>query len=99
MEVFTLTATRFARSARGMTWRWALAWPAGAVVHRVRLASGEWRYEAFTDLFGWLERYAEPLFDKVPSEERIVGAPGDWIARNVFGDQGLVEAELVGGLP
>ncbi len=93
MDIFTLTATKFAMSAEGMTWRWALTGSSEAVVHNVRLGSGEWQYEAFTDLFGWLEHYAEPLFDKVESEERIVAALGDWISRNVFGEIARVLAD------
>ncbi len=93
MDIFTLTATKFAMSAEGMTWRWALTGPSGAVAHNVRLGSGEWQYEAFTDLFGWLEHYAEPLFDRVESEERIVAALGDWISRNVFGEIARVLAD------
>ena len=87
MEDFTLLAVEFAASATRVTWRWVLTWPGGARVsdHEVNLDKAEWQYEACTDLYGWLEHYAEPINGRTADEERIVAAVGDWISRHVFG--------------
>src|ERR1039457_5480007 len=87
MGELTLTAAGFAVSAAGMSWRWVLSQPGGAAIdaHDVRLDAADWQYEAFTDLRGWLGHYAEPRSDRAASEERIVGAVGDWVSHRVFG--------------
>jgi tetratricopeptide (TPR) repeat protein len=67
-------------------WRWRLTGGGGKflVDHEVRLDSGCWQYEAFTDLLGHLSWHAAP--DRRDDDEaRIVREVGTWIGTEVFG--------------
>jgi hypothetical protein len=67
-------------------WRWVLTGPGGRFLadHEVRLDTGCWQFEAFTDLQGYLYWHAAPD-RRVEDEARIVAEVGEWIGTEVFG--------------
>lgn len=74
-----------AQDVAGLTsWRWVLTGNGLALVHKVRLDTAGWQFEAFTDLTGYLSWHATP--DRRREDEaRIVRELGEWISSEVFG--------------
>jgi hypothetical protein len=67
-------------------WRWILADKDGEVIadHEVRLDTGCWQYEAFTDMRGYLQWHVAPD-RRVQQETQIVREVGEWIGEYVLG--------------
>ena len=65
-----------------LAWRFQLLDATGDAVaeHRVELKSAPWEFEAFTELYGYLRRYAVPD-RRLASEQQLVTALGDWITK------------------
>ncbi len=67
-------------------WRWVLTGPGDGLLadHEVRLDTGCWQFEAFTDLQAYLDWHVAP--DQwVEDEARVVADVGEWIGGQVFG--------------
>jgi hypothetical protein len=62
--------------------------------HDVVLDAGEWQYEAFTDLGGFLRRNV--VRDRrLVSEAELITAVGVWIGEQVLGPVGVARARQV----
>src|SRR6478735_7473261 len=75
-------------------WRWRLSEAEGGKFladHRVVLDSQDWRYDAFTDLHGYLEWNAAPD-RRLESEAALCTQVGEWISEQVLGPIGAVLA-------
>ncbi len=75
-------------------WRFRLTDPAGVFLadHGVELDDGDWQFEAFTDLRGYLRWNATP--DRLLEHEaELVAAVGEWIRGQVLGPVGAILAE------
>jgi hypothetical protein len=69
-----------------LAWRFQLFDATGDAVaeHRVELKPAAWEFEAFTELYGYLRRYAVPD-RRLASEQQLVTALGDWITNQALG--------------
>jgi len=72
-------------------WRFRLTDPAGGFLadQLVELDRGEWQFEAFTDLRGYLRWNAVPD-RRLEHEAELVGGVGEWIAARGPGGIGAV---------
>lgn len=80
-------------------WRWELTGPDGRLIadQDVRLDTGSWQYEAFSDLYGYLRIHAAP--DRRPQREaEILSEVAAWAGREVLGQlrDALIEAARTG---
>ncbi|GAA4619301.1 hypothetical protein GCM10023195_87150 [Actinoallomurus liliacearum] len=75
-------------------WRWELSDADGALIaaHDVRLDGADWRYEAFGDLYGYLQWRAAPD-RRLAAETEIVEEVGRWAGEQVFGPVGAALAD------
>ncbi len=74
------------RYAGPLAWRFQLRDEQGNKLaeHQVELDPAAWEFEAFTDLYGYLRRFAIPD-RRLESEQQLVTAVGEWIAANALG--------------
>ena len=86
MGEFRLEAREFQGLA---SWRWHLTRPDGSFVadHEVRLNVGCWQFQAFSNLWDYLQLRAVPD-RRAEDEALIVAEVGAWIGEHVFGEVG-----------
>jgi tetratricopeptide (TPR) repeat protein len=74
----------------GLTrWRWRLSRDGVFVAdHEVELDAGDWQFDAFTDLSGYLRRFAAPD-RRLASEAEITAKVGEWVGTRVLGPVGV----------
>src|SRR5690349_10817836 len=69
-------------------WRWRLSEPAdssvGVVEHEVLLDPSVWQFEAFTDLYRYLQWNVSPARRR-EHEAQLLQEVGDWIGQQVLG--------------
>ncbi|GAA0401677.1 hypothetical protein GCM10009530_61960 [Microbispora corallina] len=87
METLRLEVRDFLRTDSGMEWHWTLRDADGRALgeRRAALPGDDWRYDAFTDLHGYLRRYAGPYDDRQAGAEEIIAQVAAWVDEHAYG--------------